>query len=150
MAFVTMFRVAVGETWLGDGVPIRYDDGSANYPAIVFYILFVLMVNWTLLQACVAVMIDSFINHSAEAQQEEILRLKDEQKNQRTIRSSLDPLLERLIRDYSDEKDLTTRIQSLFRVLSCPLMKIVPQTPYLRQTMRLSFLLVKLIRILSS
>ena len=116
LAFVTMFRVAVGETWLGDGVPIQWDDGSSNYPAIAFYCLFVLMVNWTLLQACVAVMIDSFISHSSDAQQEELLRLKDEQKNQRTIRNSLDPLLERLIRSYSDEKDLSARIYGLFRV----------------------------------
>ncbi len=51
LAFVTMFRVAVGETWLGESLPIRLADGTANYPAVGFYVLFVLMVNWTLLQA---------------------------------------------------------------------------------------------------
>jgi hypothetical protein len=51
LAFVTMFRVAVGETWLGESLPIRLADGAANYPAVGFYVLFVLMVNWTLLQA---------------------------------------------------------------------------------------------------
>lgn len=51
LAFVTMFRVAVGETWLGESLPIRLADGAANYPAVGFYVLFVLMVNLTLLQA---------------------------------------------------------------------------------------------------
>ena len=40
----------------------------------------------------------------------------DESKSRKTISSTLDPLLERLSRDYVDDADLSSRLQSLFRV----------------------------------
>jgi hypothetical protein len=49
-AFVCMFRIAAGETWVGD-LPVVDDNGSLNVSIALFIFSFVLIVNWTLLQA---------------------------------------------------------------------------------------------------
>jgi hypothetical protein len=52
---------------------------------------------------------------SPQAQLYELELLKDEEKKLRVIRNSLDPLLERLLKDYTDERDLSSRLLSLFK-----------------------------------
>jgi hypothetical protein len=51
-----------------------------------------------------------------QAQITELEFLRDEEKKMQVIRNSLDPLLERLLKDYTDERDLTNRLESLFKV----------------------------------
>jgi hypothetical protein len=51
-AFVCMFRVAAGETWV-DELSIVNEGGDLNLSFAVFLFSFVLVVNWTLLQASV-------------------------------------------------------------------------------------------------
>ena len=53
----------------------------------------------------------------SQAQLFELELLKDEEKKLQVIRNSLDPLLERLLKDYTDERDLSSRLLSLFKVL---------------------------------
>jgi hypothetical protein len=48
-AFVGMFRVAAGETWI-DSYPVINEDGSLNTAIAIFLFSFILIVNWTLLQ----------------------------------------------------------------------------------------------------
>ena len=49
-AFVCMFRIAAGETWV-DELPVVKEDGELNFAFASFLFSFVLIVNWTLLQA---------------------------------------------------------------------------------------------------
>jgi hypothetical protein len=49
-AFVCMFRIAAGETWV-DELPVVKEDGDLNIAFASFLFSFVLIVNWTLLQA---------------------------------------------------------------------------------------------------
>jgi hypothetical protein len=49
-AFVCMFRIAAGETWV-DELPVVNEDGNLNIAFASFLFSFVLIVNWTLLQA---------------------------------------------------------------------------------------------------
>jgi hypothetical protein len=58
-----------------------------------------------------------------QAQLYELELLKDEEKKLQVIRNSLDPLLERLLKDYTDERDLSSRLLSLFK--ECILIPIV-------------------------
>jgi hypothetical protein len=48
-AFVCMFRIAAGETWIDD-MPVVGDDGVLNFSIAIFIFSFILIVNWTLLQ----------------------------------------------------------------------------------------------------
>jgi hypothetical protein len=49
-AFVCMFRIAAGETWV-DELPVVNEGGDLNIAFAMFLFSFVLVVNWTLLQA---------------------------------------------------------------------------------------------------
>ena len=49
-AFVCMFRIAAGETWV-DELPVVAEGGELNIAFASFLFSFVLIVNWTLLQA---------------------------------------------------------------------------------------------------
>ena len=61
---ISMFRIAAGETWV-DGSPILRDDGTVDWSTAAFVISFVIVVNWTLLQVSVAVLLDNFISETA-------------------------------------------------------------------------------------
>jgi hypothetical protein len=53
-AVVTLFRIAGGETWIGEppdeGMPIINDEGFVNWGTAAFVMSFIVIVNWTLLQ----------------------------------------------------------------------------------------------------
>ncbi len=49
-AFVCMFRIAAGETWVEE-LPVVGEDGTLNLSMAVFIFSFILVVDWTLLQA---------------------------------------------------------------------------------------------------
>ena len=48
--------------------------------------------------------------------EEERQRQLAESKSRKTISSTLDPLLERLARDFVDNADLSSRLQNIFKV----------------------------------
>ena len=54
LAFITMFRVAGGEPWPWETLPAKESDGTTNFGVIFFFISYVVLVNWTLLQVHVA------------------------------------------------------------------------------------------------
>ncbi len=83
----------------------------------VFFVgSYVVVVNWTLLQICVAVLLDSFVStrRQFEAKREAIQLEAAAARG--TIRSTLDPLLEGLARHFSDDADLSVRLYDLFKV----------------------------------
>ncbi len=97
-------------------IPALNEDGSFNTGNFSFVISFILIINWTLLQICVAVLLDKFVS---TRQMREDERMKDNLENlvaRRTIRSALDPLLERLAKEYTDDVDLSRRLHELFEV----------------------------------
>jgi hypothetical protein len=64
----------------------------------------------------VAVLLDNFIQASAKIEQddhEDSIRL---QKAASRMRYPLDPLLEKLSKEYSDDADLSVRLLDLFKV----------------------------------
>ncbi len=74
------------------------------------------MVNWTLLQICVAVLLDSFVSTRRQFDMERQAKQSEAAAARGTIRSTLDPLLESLARHFSDDADLTFRLKDLFKV----------------------------------
>lgn len=68
-AVVTLFRIAGGETWIGEppdeGMPIINDEGYVNWGTAAFVMSFIVIVNWTLLQVLVAVLLDNFVAETA-------------------------------------------------------------------------------------
>ncbi len=64
-----------------------------------------------------AVLLDNFVTASLKMQDEERQRALNETKGRRKISCTLDPLLERLARDFVDDADLSARLHSLFRVM---------------------------------
>ena len=51
LAFVTMFRITAGETWV-DGIPRILPDGSLNSIPTLFFLSYIVLVNWILVQVC--------------------------------------------------------------------------------------------------
>lgn len=82
--------------------------------------------HWTR-QVAVAVLLDNFIQASARIEEEEQREAARQHKEAARVNYPLDPLLEQLSRDYTDDADLSSRLLDLFKVLpSRPLAAFVP------------------------
>ncbi len=73
------------------------------------------------MQVSVAVLLDSFVSASLRMLEEERQKQLADSKTRKTISSTLDPLLERLSRDFVDNADLSSRLQNLFKVRCMPI-----------------------------
>lgn len=62
-------------------------------------------------------LLDNFIQASASIEEEEQRESARKRKEAARISFPLDPLLERLADEYTDDADLSTRLQDLFTVL---------------------------------
>jgi hypothetical protein len=115
-AFVSMFRITIGSVdWWFETFPAVESNGSIAWRSTTFLITYVIFVNWFFFQVSIAVLLDNF--HSASKRMKvnkamEALRLIQRDK----LTNPLDPLLLRLSKDFTDEADLTRRIQELFKV----------------------------------
>jgi hypothetical protein len=67
-------------------------------------------------QVSVAILLDSFITARAASVEMKEQAVEAQLEDRGTIRSVLDPLLERLTRDYHDDADLAERLEKLFKV----------------------------------
>ena len=135
VALVSMFCVAAGMGW----PPVRagnYSDppnvcmmplkmqalawaseeGTINFGTVFFVCSFVLIVNWTLLQICVAVLLETFISTRRRREEERLFGRMEDLIGLGMIRHPLDPLLEGLAREYTDDADLSRRLKELFEV----------------------------------
>ena len=92
------------------------EDGTVNVGAVFFICSFVLIVNWTLLQICVAVLLESFVSTRRQREEERNAMQVEEKVAKGIIRHPFDPLLEGLAREYTDEADLSRRLKELFQV----------------------------------
>ncbi len=66
-----------------------------------------------------AVLLDNFIQASAKIEQDDQDDSIRQQKAASRMRYPLDPLLEKLSKDYADDADLSARLLDLFKVRSC-------------------------------
>jgi hypothetical protein len=69
-------------------------------------------------QVAVAVLLDNFIQASAKIEQDDQDDSIRQQRAASRMRYPLDPLLEKLSKDFSDDADLSVRLLHLFKVLS--------------------------------
>ena len=49
-AFITMFCITAGDTWVDEIPRISLDDSSLNYPFAIFIVTYIVVANWTVLQ----------------------------------------------------------------------------------------------------
>jgi hypothetical protein len=95
--------------WISEG-------GAVNFGVVFFVCSFVLIVNWTLLQVCVAVLLESFVGTRRQREQKRLFGHMEDLIGLGMIRHPLDPLLEGLAREYTDDADLSRRLKELFEV----------------------------------
>lgn len=68
------------------------------------------------MQVCVAVLLDCFVSTRRRREEERLAGQIDGLVANRAIRHPLDPLLEGLAREYTDDHDLSRRLRGLFEV----------------------------------
>jgi hypothetical protein len=113
-ACITLFRVTSGGAWV-DAIALN-SEGGINHKGAVFLVTYIFVVNWTLLQVSVAVLLDRFISSSVDMQAEKRAIKEAELIARRHGRTALDPVLRILSKSAVDDADLSTRIQGLFKV----------------------------------
>ena len=64
----------------------------------------------------VAVLLDAFVSARAESKRTKEMTLVEEAGDRVSAHNALDPLMERLTREYVDDDDLTERLQKLYLV----------------------------------
>lgn len=114
-AIIVLFQLTAGNAWIGE-LPAYNDDGHLDPGVVTYLVSYIVIVNWTLLQVTVAVLLDNFV--SATAQSEEEDRMQELEDNPvRIVAHSLDPLLAVLVNTYDTREDLTMRIHGLFDIM---------------------------------
>ena len=99
------------------GIQPGFGEGNIRLGPVFFVGSYVVVVNWTLLQICVAVLLDSFVSTRRQFEAEREAKQLEAAAARGTIRSTLDPLLEGLARDFRDGADLSVRLRDLFKVI---------------------------------
>ena len=94
-AIMVMFQITAGESWIAD-MPATKDDGQLDGPVIAYVCSYIVIVNWTLLQVSVAVLLDNFVAGTAEEENNEEQQRR-EANPVRIAKPALDPLLQVLI-----------------------------------------------------
>ena len=49
-AFLTMFCITAGDTWVDEIPRVNPDDGTLNYQFVIFAVTYIVVANWTVLQ----------------------------------------------------------------------------------------------------
>ena len=114
VAFYTLFLVTAGEPW-PDALPRRNPDGSSNWPVALFTSFYTIITIWLMLQVSFTVLLDNYIDASSKMQLQE--RLEESESQLRVQKHNpLEPLLFQLAREFSDDQDLSDRLQRLYQV----------------------------------
>ena len=118
-ALFSMFQVCTGDSWateLARPIMLKTNpDGTIDLGPCFFFISFIVIVGWVLLQVVVAVLLDNF----TEASYQEKMRKEQEKlKNGNFVQKVhiLDPLLAGLAH-FDTAEDLTKRMRLFFQVL---------------------------------
>jgi hypothetical protein len=120
-ALFSLFQICTCDSWASEitrSILIGGEDQGKeplDKPTALFFMSFVVIVSWTLLNVVVAVLLDNF-TQAANAEKELKAAVLAKQQGQTPVRYSIDPLLSALSH-FDTSADLSHRIHLLFRVL---------------------------------
>jgi hypothetical protein len=115
LAFVTLFRIAAGDTWI-DTLPTLGPDGDLVWQPAVFVCSFIVCSVWVVLQVSVAVLLDNFVTVSMRMENDEKQKASKEKKASSQFQNPLEPLIAKLANEYTNYEDLSSKIKALFKV----------------------------------
>ena len=121
-AFVALFRIAAGDTWI-DALPTLGPDGEIEWKPALFVCSFIVVSVWVVLQVSVAVLLDNFVTVSMRMENDEKERAAIEKKASSQFQNPLEPLIAKLANEYTSNENLSAKIKTLFRVC-IPLMSL--------------------------
>ena len=61
-SIATLFRIAAGETWVDEMAVVDPETGQVDWLEGAYVFSYIVLINWTLLQVTVAVLIDNFVS----------------------------------------------------------------------------------------
>ena len=128
VAFIELFRIAAGDTWIAE-VPQVDEEGKVEWGLGIFIMSFILICNWTLLQVSVAVLLDNFVEETAREKEEKHQLFMNHKRAKDSIGNVLDPLLRMLATEYIDEDDLSAQLSALYSILCTAAGKLAAPTP---------------------
>ena len=114
-AFVTLFRIAAGDTWI-EPLPTLGPDGDLVWRPALFICSFIVLSVWVVLQVSVAVLLDNFVSVSMRMENDEKKRAAKQVKASSHFQSPLEPLVAKLSNEYTDGVNLSSNLASLFQV----------------------------------
>ena len=116
-AFVTLFRIAAGDTWI-DALPTLGPDGDLQWKPALFVCSFIVCSVWVVLQVSVAVLLDNFVTVSMRMENEDKQKASEEKKAASQFQNPLEPLIAKLANEYTSNENLSAKIKTLFKVHS--------------------------------
>ena len=114
-AFVTLFKIAAGDTWI-DSLPLLNPDGDLEWRPALFICSFIIVSVWIVLQVSVAVLLDNFVTVSMRMENEDKEKASKEKKASSQFQNPLEPLIAKLASEYTSNTNLSTKIKTLFQV----------------------------------
>jgi len=112
-----VYIYSAGETWI-DGIDITDEHGNVNWALGAYVMSFTIIVNWTLLQVSVAVLLDNFVSETAREKDAQFRLEQETNRVKDTVVNVLDPLLCILANEYVDDHHLCNFLRKLFRFMS--------------------------------
>jgi voltage-gated sodium channel len=92
LGIISLFRIAAGETWI-ESVDVADEEGNVNWGTGGFVMSYILIINWTLLQVGMAVLLDTFVSETSREQEEAFKKLLSARRIRDTMGNVLDPFL---------------------------------------------------------
>jgi hypothetical protein len=116
-AFVTLFRIAAGDTWI-ESLPTLGPEGDLQWKPALFVCSFIVCSVWVVLQVSVAVLLDNFVTVSMRMENDEKKKASMERKAASQFQHPLEPLIAKLANEYTDNENLSLKVKALFQVCS--------------------------------
>ncbi len=113
-AFVSLFKIAAGDTWI-DTLPTLAPNGDLEWKPSLYVCTFIVVSVWIVLQVSVAVLLDNFVTVSMRMENEDKKKVAMEKKSARQFQNPLEPLIKKLANEYTDSASLSARLASLFQ-----------------------------------
>ena len=114
-AMLTLFQCATLDNWAGITRGLFPEDGTGDTGAILYFVIWLIIVSYTLFPVVVAVLLDSFWVAAKKEKDDKIAEKMNELASQTEV-SSLDPLLNTFMTANS-MGDVCKRVQNIFRRL---------------------------------
>eukprot|EP00960_Hanusia_phi_P022257 658794-Hanusia_phi.AAC.4 len=117
-AFFTMFQCVTGDGWASSVARPMMDPsgvGDYNSSIAIFFISYILIVSWIIVNVVLAVLLDEFLK-AASDEKAAMHRERNSNSELKLLYTALDPLLAHLSQFHSTD-DLLRRLSDLFQVL---------------------------------